>query len=94
EEKVIALKILSERVDMVPYFQVIDTEKISKEEFEDGIGRLTEHIQEATHMLLRQYATTPDEAAQLLRIGEGIEDRKDRIIFWTILINELRRENN
>lgn len=94
EEKVIALKILSERVDMVPYFQVINTEKISKEEFGDGIGRLTECIQEATHMLQRQYATTPDEAAQLLRIGEGIEDRKDRIIFWTVLINELRRENN
>lgn len=94
EEKVIALKILSERVNVVPYFQVIDTERISKEEFVDGIGRLTERIQEATHMLQRQYATTPDEAAQLLRIGDGIEDKKDRIILWTVLINELRREKD
>lgn len=94
EEKAIALKILSERVDVVPYFQAIDTEKISKEEFGDGIGRLIERIQEATHMLQRQYATTPDEAAQLLRIGEGIENRKDRIIFWTVLINAIRREND
>lgn len=94
EEKVIALKILSERVNLVPYFQIIDTEKVSKEEFVDGIERLTEHIQEATHMLQRQFATTPDEAAQLLRIGDGIEDRKDRIILWTVLINELRREKN
>lgn len=90
----IALKILSERVDVVPYFQVIDTEKISKEEFGSGIRRLTERIQEATHMVQRQYATTPDEAAQLLRIGEGIADRKDRIIFWTVLINALRGEKD
>lgn len=94
KEKVIALKILSERVDVVPYFPIIETEKVSKEEFRDGIEKLTKHIQEVMHMLQRQYATTPDEAAQLLRIGDGIENKKDRIIFWTVLINALRREKD
>ena len=45
-------------------------------------------------MLQRQYVTTPDEAAQLVRIGDGIEDRKERIIFWTVLISALRREKD
>lgn len=97
EEKVIALKILSESVSAVPYFQVIMyTEKISRDEFADGIGRLMENkkIQEATHMLQRQFSTTPEEAAQLLRIEDGIADKKDRIIFWTFLINALRREKD
>ena len=93
-EKVIALKILSERAKMVPYFPIIETEKISKEEFGDGILKLTQCIQEAMHMLQRQYVTTPDEAAQLVRIGDGIEDRKERIIFWTVLISALRREKD
>lgn len=41
---------LSESVNVVPYFQVIDTEKISKEESGDGIERLTEQIQEASQV--------------------------------------------
>lgn len=95
EEKVIALKILSESVGMIPYYQVVDTEKISREEFEDGIERLLEYIQEGVHMLMhRQFSTTPDEAAQILRIADQIPDKRDQIIFWTFLINTLRRYND
>lgn len=91
-EKVIALKILSESVSVVPYYQIIETEKVSKEEFESGIDKLWDYIQEAGHMLMhRQFPTTPEEAAQVLRVADGINDRKERIIFWTILINTLRR---
>lgn len=93
-EKVIALKILSESVSAVPYYQILETEKVSKEEFESGIDKLWDYIQEAGHMLMhRQFPTTPEEAAQVLRVADGISDRKDRIIFWTILINTLRRRD-
>lgn len=95
EEKVIALKILSESVGMVPYYQVVDTEKVSREEFNEGMERLLEYRQEAVHMLMhRQFSTTPDEAAQILRITEGITDRKDKITFLTYLIHVLRRYND
>ena len=93
EERVIALKILSENVSAVPYFQVLEVDKITKEEFVSGIDRLVNHILEANHMLQRQFATTPEEAAQILRIADEITDKKDRIIYWTVLLNTLRRQN-
>ena len=94
-EKVIALEILSESVRAVPYYQILDTEKVSKEEFESGIDRLQEYLQEADYMLTcHQFSTTPEEAAQVLRIADGITDRKDQIIFWTVLFNMLRRHND
>lgn len=95
EEKVIALKILSESVSAVPYYQILDTEKVSKEEFESGIDQLWDYIQEASHMLMyRQFSTTPEEAAQILRIADKISDKKDQVIFWTVLINTLRHHND
>ena len=92
EEKVIALKILSESVGAVPYYQILDVEKVSKEEFESGIVRLWSYMQEAIHMLMhRKFSTTPEEAAQVLRIADELTDWKDKVIFWTFLINALRR---
>lgn len=94
EEKVIALKILSESVGMVPYYQLLDTEEVSKDEFDDGMERILEYRQEAVHILMhRQFATTPDEAAQILRITNEITAEKDKIIFLAFLINVLRRNN-
>lgn len=89
EQKVIALKILSERVKVVPYYQVIETDKVSREEFNEGINRLRPSIQEAFYMLRRRYVTTPERAAQILRIADNLLDKKDKIIFWTLIISEL-----
>lgn len=94
EEKVIALKILSESVNVVPYYQVRDTERVSKEEFESGIDRVWPSVQEAFYMLQRQFATTPEATVQLLRIADSISDKKDRIIFWTVIISKLRRDSD
>ena len=63
EEKVIALKLLAESVKVVPYYQVKETEKISKEEFVESIELLRPKIQEAFYMLNRQFTTTPEETA-------------------------------
>ncbi len=95
EEKVIALKILSESVSVVPYYQILEAVKVSKEEFESGIDRLWDYILEAGHMLMhREFPTTPEEAAQILRVAGGIADQKDQVIFWTVLINTLRRHGD
>lgn len=94
EEKVIALKLLSESVGVVPYFQVMDTERVSREEFKSGINRVWPSVQEAFYMLQRQFPTTPEETAQLLRIADSIPDKKDRIVFWTVIISKLRRDND
>lgn len=89
EEKVIALRILAENVPA--YYQVIETESVTKEEFEEGGNRLALKFQEAFYMLEhRRFATTPEETAQVLRIADSIENNKDKIIFWTMILNTLR----
>lgn len=93
EEKVIALKILSERVLAIPYYQIIETEKISKEEFTEGLHSLQSSFQEAYYMLNRQFSTTPEEGAQIVRIADNIKDKRQQIIFWTVIINNLRDSN-
>lgn len=93
EEKAITLKILSERVRAVPYYQVMETDRISKEEFEEGIENLQPHLQEAYYMLNRQFPTRPARAAEIMRIADTIADRKRRIVFWTVILNSLRNAN-
>lgn len=93
EEKAITLKILSERVRAVPYYQVMEDGTISREEFEEGIEKLQTQLQEAYYMLNRQFPTTPARAAEIVRIADTIEDRKRQIVFWTVIINSLRNVN-
>ena len=92
-EKVVTLKILAERMLAIPYYQIIETEKISREEFTEGITDIQPSLREAFYMLNRQFATTPEEGAQIVRIADSISDKRQQIIFWTVIINNLRNSN-
>ena len=93
EEKVIALKILSERAVAVPYFPIEEMDKISKEEFEQTVQDLRPSIQEAFCMLQRRFSNMPEGIAQILRIADKITDKREKIIFWTVIINKMRSVN-
>lgn len=93
EEKVIALKILSERAVAVPYFPIEEMDKISKEEFEQTVQDLRPSIQEAFCMLQRRFSNMPERIAQILRIADKITDKREKIIFWTVIINNLTVES-
>ena len=93
EEKVIALKILSERAVAVPYFPIEEMDKISKEEFEQTVQDLRPSIQEAFCMLQRRFSNMPERIAQILRIADKITDKREKIIFWTVIINKMRSVN-
>ena len=71
----------------------MEIDRISKEEFKEEIDNLQTHLQEAYYMLNRQFSTTPARAAEIVRIADTIEDRKRRIVFWTVIINSLRNVN-
>ena len=93
EEKVIALKILSERAVAVPYFPIEEMDKISKEEFEQTVQDLRPSIQEAFCMLQRRFSMMPERIAQILRIADKRTDKREKIIFWTVIINKMRSVN-
>lgn len=90
EEKVIALKILSEKAMAVPYFQIDHVDEFSKEEFEETITKIDSQIQEALCLMRRYFDTAPEMVAQLLRISDAISGRREKILFWTVIINKFR----
>lgn len=93
EEKVIALQILSERAMAVPYWQIDKVEKVSKEEFDQTISNLLPQIQEALCMLRRRFDTTFEMVSQLMRIADTITERKEQVIFWTVIVNKIRNND-
>lgn len=92
EEKVIALKILSERVWAVPYYQTVRTTELTKAEIEEGLETIQKKLQEAFYMLNRPFPAKPERAAQILRIADTITDRKLQIIYWTVILDHLRNK--
>ncbi len=93
EEKVIALKILSESVWAVPYYQITETTCVNREEIEEGIEAIQKSLQEAFYMLNRPFRTKPERAAQMLRIADAISDKKLQIIYWTVILDHLRNKS-
>ena len=94
EEKVIALKILSETAVDVPYFQITKTDPISKEEFAHAMDTLRPQICEALSMLRRSFPTVHERTAQILRIADSISDPKKRIIFWGFVMHQLQNNDD
>lgn len=90
EEKVIALKILSERAVAVPYYQLYDVENISETEFDKIMQQIHPQLHEAFCMLQRPFSTMPEMVSQLLRIADCITDRRLRIVFWTITMSKFK----
>ena len=92
EEKVIALKILSEHAVAVPYFQIDKMESFTEDEFEETATSIHPQLQEAFCMLQRQFSMMPEMVSQLLRIADGISDRRERIVFWTMAMSKFRSD--
>lgn len=93
EEKVIALKILSERAVAVPYFQLDRIESFSGEELEETVKKIHPQLREAFCMLQKQFSMMPDMVSQLLRIADSISDRRERIVFWTMAMSKFRNDD-
>lgn len=93
EEKVIALKILSERAVAVPYYQIDKVEKFSEDEFKKILEKVRPQLQEAFYMLQKQFPMMPEMVSQLLRIADDISDTRERIGFWTIVMSKFRNDD-
>lgn len=93
EEKVIALQILSERATAVPYWPIVKIEKVLKEEFDETVNKLRPQIREALCMLRRRFDNKFEMVSQLLRIADTITERRQQVIFWTVIVNEIRNND-
>lgn len=93
EEKVVALKILSERAVAVPYFQIDEMERFSEDEFDETIRKIHPQLREAFCVLQRHFTILPEMVSQLLRIADGISDKRERIAFWSIVMSKFRNDD-
>lgn len=92
-EKVIALKILSEQAVAVPYYKISGIERFEEDEFEEIVMKIRPQVQEAFCMLQRQFPMMPEMVSQLLRIADSISDKRQRVVFWTIVMSKLRNDD-
>ena len=93
EEKVIALKILSEQAIAVPYFQVSGMERFSGNELEETVMKIRPQLREAFGMMQRQFPTLPEMVSQLSRIADTISVKRERIAFWSMVMNKFRNDD-
>ena len=93
DEKVraVLLWLLSERIPLIPYFQAEGLLEQSNEEYKQAFGRVEDSLKQAVHMLNRQFPSHTEEASQLVRIADNIVDHNDRIVYWAVLIDIIRR---
>ena len=89
----IALKILSEQAVAVPYYQISGIERFAEDEFEEIVMKIRPQVQEAFCMLQRQFPMMPEMVSQLLRIADSISDKRQRVVFWTIVMSKLRNDD-
>lgn len=91
ESRAVILKVLAEDVPCIPYYQAIDLLDMSNEEYKTIALAVKPAVREAVHMLNRHLTSKTKETSQLFRIAEGIEDRTARIVYWSLIMELLRK---
>lgn len=84
------LKILAEKTASIPYFPAMDILEIEEEEWHKSIKRIEAQLMEAIHMARRSFARRTERTSQFFRIAAEIEDEKDRIVFWSLVITYMQ----
>lgn len=88
-ERAVLLWLLAEKIPEIPYYQAVNPLKLTDEEYRAAIMRVFLQLQEASHMLNRNFGSRTEETSQLVRIADGIENETDRIVYWAALISML-----
>lgn len=91
ESQAILLFFLGEKIIELPYHQVKDLIKMSKEDYKDTVLKLQPKIDEAVDMFNRHFQTRSEEASQIYRILSEIETREEKVVFLSVVFNLLKR---
>lgn len=89
--KAVLIQMLANEIPELPYYQADNLLEMTNEEYRKGIDRVKPSLYEAIHMLNRHFESRTKEASQLCRIASELADEADRVIYWSIVIDLLRR---
>lgn len=87
----ILLFFLGEKILELPYHQVKDLIKMSREDYKKTVLKLRPQIDEAIYMFNRHFQTRSEESSQIYRILSEIETREEKVVFLSVVLNLLKR---
>lgn len=81
------LLLLAENTPEIPYYQSSGLVTMPNDEYQSIVKDISESLYQAAHMMHRNFASRTEEASQLLRIADGIKDRKSLIVYWSVVLS-------
>ena len=90
----IILKILSENVGLIPYYQAKDLLKMDNSIFKNRFEELKNPIVKGVHMLNRRFETLTEMVSQIYRTSMELENEEDKIVFWSALFGIIMHDSD
>lgn len=87
----IILFFLARRIKLLPYYQATLKIELSNDDIDTFISKYICKLNAARSILNRRSLTNREEATQLWHIASDIKNDKDIVIFWTVVISMIRR---
>lgn len=88
--KIVLLKLLGEELPILPYFQASELLPMTNEEYQAAAERVDSQVNQALHMLNRNFDSRTEEASQLYRLAAEILNKEDQIVYWSIVVTILK----
>lgn len=90
EQGAVLLKILNEKMLLLPYFQAKDLVQMENVDFRQKLSEIAPNIQGAMHMLMRGFSQRTEKTSQLCRFAEGLS-REDASVYWAVVLDVLQK---
>lgn len=91
--RAVFLKILSENVRFLPYYQAKNLLTMTNDEYREHFQNLKPYILEAVHMLNRNFDSLTEIASQIYHIERSISNDTDQIVFLSAVLGIIMHRN-
>lgn len=85
-EKWIMLFFLADGIKGLPYYPFKKNIDIQNEEFSEIIDKISDILDSAMSVMETRYSTRTEEVGHLYELAENLENEKEKIVFWTVVI--------
>jgi hypothetical protein len=89
--QVILLYFLGEEIRGIPYFQPVNLLEMTGEDYKKAIQCLEPQIERMIDILNRRFKSRTEEASQIYEVISTVENREDKIVLLSVLINIVQR---
>ena len=91
--RAVFLKILSENVRFLPYYQAENLLIMANDEYREHFQGLKPYILKAMHMLNRNFDSLTEIASQIYQIEKSVPNDTDQIVFLSAILGMIMHRN-